>query len=79
MRGEVNNLTDGFECPKGPAYLGIKIWATSMEESADVFSAIASEIGFNITGNIDIFTSEPKQPPQENPYGYDINLTPFLA
>lgn len=74
--GQVNDLIEGFECRKGSAYMGIKIWAESIDESADVFSNIAEQIGFKITGNIEVFESEPEQPPGKNPFGYDINFTP---
>ncbi|MBL7748592.1 MAG: hypothetical protein JNM19_14245 [Chitinophagaceae bacterium] len=75
--GEVNELTDGFECPKGKAFMGMKIWAESQEEAADVFQSIGRQIGFNTTGNLDIYETEPQEPPGENPSGYAITFTPF--
>ncbi|MEO6540793.1 MAG: hypothetical protein ABIN74_07390 [Ferruginibacter sp.] len=75
--GEVDELDGGFECPKGNAFMGMKIWAKSIEGSSDVYQSIAEQIGFKITGNLDIFDSAPEQPPSENPSGYDINFTPF--
>jgi len=75
--GFVEDLTEGFECPKGNAYMGIKIWAESEDEASDLIQSISQQIGFIITGNIEIFKTEPVQPPGENPSGYDIQFTPF--
>ena len=39
--GEVDELKDGFECPEGSAFMAMKIWAESHEESFDVYQSIA--------------------------------------
>lgn len=75
--GKVEELLDGFECPKGSAFMGMKVWAESIDEAADVFQSIAEQIGFIITGKIQIYSTDPLEPPEENPYGYDITFTPF--
>lgn len=38
---------------------------------------IGERIGFVVNGDIQIYETEPTEPPRENPYGYDINFTPF--
>jgi hypothetical protein len=38
---------------------------------------IANQIGFTVTGDVLVYDTEPKAPPQENPHGYDINFTPY--
>jgi hypothetical protein len=73
----VNELINGFECPKGNAFMGMKIWAESFEEAADLFLSIGRQIGFNTMGKLQIYESEPQEPPGENPSGYDIKFTPF--
>ena len=75
--GVVEDLEEGFECPKGNAYMGMKIWAESLDESADVYQSIAKQIGFNVTGDIEIYQTDPMEPPGQNPCGYDITFTPF--
>ena len=75
--GVVGELADGFSCRPGPAFMGMKTWATSLDESARMMSAISRNIGFDVTGRIEVFVTEPAQPPRENPYGYDITFTPF--
>ncbi len=67
-----------FNCPPGPAFMGMKAWTTSDEEAADMMQVIGEELGFKVTGNIQIYYTDPVDPPPEkNPYGYDINFTPF--
>ena len=68
---------DGFDCPPGNAIMGMKVWASSDEEAVDIIKTIGEQIGFKVTGDIELFYSDPVEPPRENPYGYDINFTPF--
>ena len=75
--GLVGNLSDGFICKKGPAFMGIKTWATDSTESANMLKVIGEKIGFKVTGEIRIYESEPEEPPRENPFGYGINFTPY--
>jgi len=55
--------------------MGMKTWATSSGESADMIKVIGQQIGFTVTGNIQIYETEPIQPPREKPFGYDIIFT----
>lgn len=75
--GLVGELKDGFSCRPGPAFIAMKTWASSLDESAAMVSSISRQIGFTITGRIEIWETEPAQPPRESPYGYDINFTTF--
>lgn len=59
--------------------MGMKTWAMSTDESADMVRVIGEQIGFTVTGRIQIYDTEPVQPPRENPYGYDIKFTPYDA
>ena len=75
--GVVEELADGFECRKGSAWMAMKTWANSTEESSDMIKVIGEQIGFKVTGRIEVYDTEPTQPPKDNPYGYDINFTPY--
>jgi hypothetical protein len=75
--GVVGVLTNGFSCPAGGAVMAMKAWASSPEEAADMVGVIGREIGFQITGKVEIYETEPTQPPRARPHGYDINFTPF--
>lgn len=57
----------------------MKVWATDYDEAVDMIRNIGNQIGFTVTENIEIFDSEPNQPPGEDPFGYEINFTPFQA
>jgi hypothetical protein len=75
--GVVREDMKDFSCPPGNAFMGMKTWASSADESADMIQVIGRQIGFNVTGRIQIYETEPTQPPGDNPYGYDITFTPF--
>jgi hypothetical protein len=75
--GVVDELVEGFECPQGPAIMSMKTWASSAGESADMLRVIGGQIGFDALGEIQIYETDPKQPPKGDPYGYDINFTPY--
>jgi hypothetical protein len=75
--GVVVKLSDGFSCRPGKAIFGMKVWASSIDEAADMVRAISGQIGFALTGKIDIYQTKPSAPPATNPHGYDIQFTPF--
>lgn len=75
--GEVRELAEGFNCRPGKAWMGMKAWATSTGESVDMIKAIGEQIGFLVTGSIEVYSTDPVEPPRENPYGYDIQFTPY--
>lgn len=55
----------------------MKVWASSENEAAELVEVIGKQIGFIVTGNIEIYNSEPLEPPKENPFGYHIRFTPY--
>lgn len=75
--GTVGQLAEGFSCPPGSAFMAMKTWASSTDESADMVAVIGRQIGFTVTGDIQIYDTEPVEPPRERPFGYDIQFTPF--
>ena len=75
--GICGDLIEGFSCPKGNAIMGIKVWATDIDEPPYMVKNIGSQIGFEVTGEIQIYETEPEETPRENPHGYDIQFTPF--
>ena len=75
--GIVNELSDGFQCRPGNAFMGMKLWANSEEEAIDMIKSIGRQIGFSVTGEIQLFNSEPEEPPSDKPYGYGINFHSF--
>ena len=75
--GVVGELAEGFACRPGTAFMAMKTWASSADESADMVRVIGEQIGFRVTGHTRVYDTEPTQPPRPNPFGYDINFTPF--
>ncbi|WP_261884491.1 hypothetical protein [Vibrio pomeroyi] len=75
--GVCGEMKEGFSCPKGNAIMGIKVWANDIDEPPYMVTSIGNQIGFKVTGEIQIYSTEPEEPPRENPYGYDIQFTPF--
>lgn len=75
--GLVGQLEQGFECRPGKAYMGMKTWATDAGEAAEMIQEIGTHIGFTVTGKIQVFKTEPMEPPGDNPRGYDIQFTPY--
>lgn len=75
--GKMTKAENEFGCPLGSAWMAMKTWAADPAESGDMIQAIGRQIGFDVTGRIEIYETEAVQPPRENPFGYDIGFTPF--
>ncbi len=75
--GVVGDLIEGFSCRKGSAVMGMKVWASSEEEAFDMIRSIGRQIGFQVTGEIELYITEPASAPRAKPYGYGIKFTPF--
>jgi len=75
--GTVGDLLHDFECRPGKAFMSIKVWSTDLDEAGDMIQDIGDQIGFNVDGKIEIFTTDAVQPPRDKPYGYDINFTSY--
>lgn len=75
--GVVRELADCFECEPGSAWMSMKTWSHSSDECADMIKYVGGEIGFECKGKIEIYETDPTEPPKDNPYGYDINFTPY--
>ena len=57
--------------------MGMKMWASSTDEAADVTRVVGQKIGFEVTGDIQIYETDPTEPPGDNPHSYAINFTPY--
>lgn len=75
--GVAGQLSPGFSCRPGRAWMAMKTWASSGDESMDMIQAIGEQIGFKVTGKIYLYDTEPSEPPREEPFGYGITFTPF--
>jgi hypothetical protein len=67
-------------CPEGNAWMGVKVWANDADEAADIACTLARSIGLEINtsnNSIQIFDTKPEMPPQEKPFAYDSNFSPY--
>lgn len=76
--GRAEEPIDDFGCPVGPAWMSMKAWASSADESIKMIRFIGCQIGFKVIGEVQTCASEPEDPPQEKPYGYNISFSPYL-
>jgi hypothetical protein len=75
--GIVHELEEGFESRPGKAFMGMKVWASSQKEAFSMVQVIGGHIGFEVTGSIRLYITEPMEPPGEKPHGYDIQFSPY--
>lgn len=59
---EVVEIVKDFDYKLGKAYMGMKTRASSAVESADMIKVIGKQIRFNVTGNIQVYETESKEP-----------------
>ncbi len=76
IKGIINEKSSS---PPGNAFMGIKMWAINYDEAADIVDSVAEQVGFTITGKVEVFDTEPQEPPRQEPYGYDLKFTYFQA
>jgi hypothetical protein len=66
-----------FKAVLGPAFMGMKVWASSEGEAADMIQVIGRDLNFECKGRIEVFVTEAEQPPRDKPFGYDIRFTSY--
>ena len=76
-KGVAGVLKPGYSCRPGSAFMAMKFWASSPDEAAHMLRMVGEKIGFQITGDTQVYNTEPQKPPMEKPFGYGINFTPF--
>ncbi len=75
--GVVGDLAEGYSCRSGKAWMSMKTWASSTDESAKMIKVIGEQVGFKVIGQIEVFETESEEPPKGNAFGYDIQFTPY--
>jgi hypothetical protein len=61
----------------GLAWLSMKVWALSADAAADLIGAIAPQMGAEVHGSVDVYSSEPVEPPRDEPFAYDPNFVAY--
>jgi hypothetical protein len=76
--GEIVETNADFDIQVGtPAFFRMNVWALDPEQAVDMIITIGRHIGFETTGRVYTYSTEAKEPPNENPRAYDLNFTPF--
>ncbi|MEO1476895.1 MAG: hypothetical protein AAFS13_10995 [Pseudomonadota bacterium] len=78
-------LADGYAEIANPDYnlevghciMGLNVWATDQTEAYDVIQSVGNQLGFRITGKVELYETDAKRPPGENPSAYGANFTPY--
>jgi hypothetical protein len=66
-----------FACPAGPAFMAMRVWASDADEAVHMASVFGREIGFSVSGRVQVYDTPPDEPPREKPYGYGIAFTAY--
>jgi hypothetical protein len=75
--GEVVSPNEDFETERGPAFFGMKVWASDADQAIDMTRTIGQHVGFASTGRIYVYDTEPTEPPGTEPRGYELKFTPY--
>ena len=75
--GRVIKPNSDFQTMNGPSIMAMNAWATDTDEASDMIIKIGKHIGFSASGKIEIYETEPKEPPRDDPYGYQISFAPY--
>lgn len=74
----VGEIDDNYNCPPGNAFVALKVWAESDDQAVDILEQEGIDIGFTIKNKVQIYYTDPEQPPGESPIVYSINFTPYV-
>jgi len=75
--GKVITVNEEYNTELGPAVMALKAWVESHDEAFNMIAAIAEHLGFELKGRIELFETEPDDPPKEKQFGYAINFTAY--
>src|SRR4051794_14365337 len=62
--GEIVTPNAEHETEIGPAVSGMKVWAPDIDEAVDMIRVIGQHLGFSPTGDIQVYETEPDEPPR---------------
>jgi hypothetical protein len=71
------DLKGGFSCRPGLAFIAMKMWAPSEKAASNMIQTMGKAIGFVVTGEPHVYTTEPTAPPKAKPHAYDVRFTPY--
>ena len=77
MNGVAGRKAADFGAKPGPAFMGMKIWASSSAEAAQMARSYAERASFTIRGEIEVYATDPTEPPRDEPYAYSVKVTSY--
>ncbi len=77
--GQAGVMRGDFDCPPGPAFMSIKVWAPSANQAIRIAQDVGLRLGFRISGMVQIFETVPDQQPGEKPSAYDVQFASVSA
>jgi hypothetical protein len=75
--GHVVEPNEDYETTPGPCIMAMKVWASDANEAADMIVAIGERLGFRPDGELQVFITDPDEPADDEPFGYDIQFTSY--
>ncbi|QXV64986.1 hypothetical protein INP83_18170 [Mucilaginibacter sp. 21P] len=75
----ITEYIEDFKSGPGTAYLGVKIWATTTDEAIELVQNIGQQTGYEIIGKIEVYDTDPLEPPGDNPYAYGFNFSYYSS
>jgi hypothetical protein len=61
----------------GPAWMAMKVWASSADAAAGIVCDIAPQVGAEVRGKVAAYKTDPDEPPQDLPSAYGLQFTPY--
>ncbi|MCV9965484.1 hypothetical protein OIU34_26760 [Pararhizobium sp. BT-229] len=73
--GEIATSNPDYGTTAGAAaFFSMKAWALDSEQAADMVVTIGQHLGFESTGEIQLYDTDPEEPPGEKPRAYNLNF-----
>ncbi|TWF54192.1 hypothetical protein [Neorhizobium alkalisoli] len=76
--GETFEQNDDFGTIAGsPAFFRINAWAIDDDQAVDMVISIGRHLGFDATGRIYIYSTDPTEPPGDEPHAYGLGFNSY--
>jgi len=75
--GEVFEANAEFDTEPGRYIMAMKAWAKDVEEAAEMIVEIGQRLGFRLDGELQVFITDPEEPEEAEPFGYDVQFTSY--
>jgi hypothetical protein len=63
----------------GPGWMSMNVWASSADAAAEIICDIAPQVGAEVRGRWEVYKTEPREPPQDVPFAYELRFVAYKA